>query len=361
MPVHNGVKYLDATVKRLLKQQYSDFEIILVENNSNDNSWNLCQSLQEKDDRVRAFSVQTKGTTLARKYGVLQAKGAYIVFHDQDDKLIDSMAVKNMVHAIKEDEADICQFDYIKTIGGFVNKKVPKSAKNHIQVFNREQIMDNQIRGVLGFGWSSDVVIGTQVWNKIYKADLLKDAVRSINESLYFCEDQYLNTFAFFNEKMNKVSVRDEYYYCWTVGIGFSSSKDALMTFIKDYQHIKRASIPLIKEHSTSRVLSQAHWDTLTVYKWTIYNMLYKRIPKEQIIQTIEEIEKYQYIQEAKEELRCMEEAKKFKDVDFLTSDYSSLQYFDYCRSTLPSRSTKTVLKAKVKDILVNITKRIIR
>ena len=359
MPVHNGAKYLDKTLKRLLKQQYDNFEVILVENNSIDDSWKICQEFQKKDNRIRAYKVVTKGTTLARKYGVLQSEGTYILFHDQDDKLVNSTAIENMVHAIKEDDADICQFGYFKTLRGLAAKKKPKSAKEHIQIFNREQIMDNQIKGILGFGWSSDIIIGSQVWNKIYKADLLKDAVININESLYFCEDVYLNMFAFFNQKTEKVSVRNEYYYCWNTGIGFSSSEAARMTFLRDYQYIKQASIPLIKEFSTQKVLLQAHWDSLTVYKWAIYSMLYDQMPKDQIIEAIKEIEEYQYIQEAKRGLKGTKETRTFKDIDFLTSEYSPAEYYNYCRSTLPSRSPKRILKEKIKKTAVSIMKRI--
>ena len=354
VPVHSGERYLNKTLKRLLKQDYQNFEIILVENNSNDHSWKICCELQKKDSRIKAYTVTTKGTTLARKFGVQRAMGTYILFHDQDDRFVDSLAITNMINAIEVDQSDICQFGYFKTIGGICVKKVPGYAKEHIQVFDRERIMNDQIKGVLGFGWSSDIVLGTQVWNKIYKSDLLKAAVENINESLYFCEDEYLNIFAFFSQKTNKVSVREEYYYCWEIGAGFSSSDSANMTFLRDYQFIKKASIPLIKKFSTSDVLKQAYWDSLTVYRWAIYSMLYDKKPRSEIIKAIEEIESYRYIQEAKEELKIIKESKTLKDVDFLTSNYSYNEYFDYCLLTLPKRSTKAVLKEFAKKSIRN-------
>ncbi len=357
IPVHNGVSYLHRTINRLLEQQYSDFEVILIENNSNDDSWKVCQDYQKKDSRIKAFTVSTKGTSLARKFGVLQASGTYIIFHDQDDQLIDPMAIVNMVRAIEEDQSDICQFGYIKTLGGIKFKKVSKTLNQHIQIFNREQIMDYQIKGVLGFGWDPHIVLGTQVWNKIYKAEILKEAVSNINESLYFCEDVYLNIYAFFHPKTERVSVRDECYYCWDIGTGFSSTEAARMTFLRDYQYVKQASIPLIKEYSTQKVLSQAYWDSLTVYKWTIYSMLYDGMTKGDITTAIEEIERYPYIQEAKTELRKVEDSKTFKDVDFLTSDYSSAEYYDYCWNTLPSRNMKTQLKSIIKKVATYIIK----
>ena len=217
--------------------------------------------------------------------------------------------------------------------------------------------MNYQIKGVLGFGWDPEIVLGTQVWNKIYKADLLKEALNSINESLYFCEDVYLNIFAFFNPKTKRVSVRDEYYYCWDISTGFSSSEAARMTFLRDYQYIKQASIPLIREYSTQKVLSQACWDSLTVYRWTVYSMLYDGTTKEVIIEAIEEIEGYSYIQEAKKELRKTKNSRSFKDIDFLSADYSPSEYFSFCQSSLPVRGVKTILKANIKKVLISILK----
>lgn len=355
IPVHNGANYLNKTIKRLMSQNYSDFEIILVENNSSDNSWEICQNIQNKESRVRAFSVRTKGTALARKYGVLQAKGIYILFHDQDDMILDPMAIECMVHAIKQDGTDICQFGYYKALGKFIRNKIPKESKEHIQVFTRKQIMDYQIKGILGFGWSPDIVLTTQVWNKIYKADILKNAVQKIKEPLYFCEDEYLNIFAFFDSNVNSVSVRREYYYYWNVGIGFSSSQDAKLTFLQDYQYIKNASVPLLKMYSNKNILMQAFWDSLTVYKWTIYNMIYNRIPRNKVVEVIEKIENYQYIKEAKNELKSINKSEYYPDLNYLTSDYSPESYYEYCQMTLPMRKKKAVIKQSIKETILRV------
>ena len=68
----------------ICKQTYENFEIILVENNSKDSSYELCLSLEKEDSRIRALQIKEKGTSLARKKGVENAKGKYIIFSDQD-------------------------------------------------------------------------------------------------------------------------------------------------------------------------------------------------------------------------------------------------------------------------------------
>ena len=80
IPVHNGAKYIGKCVDGILNQSLKDIEVVLVENFSNDNSLNLCNKLAKKDSRVSVFQSFDKGTSFARKKGVLECKGKYITF-----------------------------------------------------------------------------------------------------------------------------------------------------------------------------------------------------------------------------------------------------------------------------------------
>ncbi|MBQ7521758.1 MAG: glycosyltransferase family 2 protein, partial [Clostridia bacterium] len=78
IPVHNGADKLTKTVNALLKQSYQNIEIVLVENFSSDNSLEVCQTLSQSDERVKVLQSFDKGTTYARKKGILNASGEYI-------------------------------------------------------------------------------------------------------------------------------------------------------------------------------------------------------------------------------------------------------------------------------------------
>lgn len=82
IPVHNGERYVQKTVQRILDQDYKEIEIILVENNSTDNSLAMCRQLEKENPRVVALTTTEKGTSLARKRGVEWATGKYILFCD---------------------------------------------------------------------------------------------------------------------------------------------------------------------------------------------------------------------------------------------------------------------------------------
>lgn len=101
IPVHNVGKFLRKTINGILKQSYKLLEVILVENASEDNSLSICGKLSEKDPRVIVLECKDKGTSLARKAGILAAKGKYIVFSDQDDAYIGKNSLEKMVKAIE--------------------------------------------------------------------------------------------------------------------------------------------------------------------------------------------------------------------------------------------------------------------
>ena len=109
-------KSLKKTVNGILKQSYKNLELILVENASQDNSLLLCKNLSEKDSRVIVLQCKDRWTSLARKAGILAAKGKYIVFSDQDDAYVSKNSLEKMVRAIEEDNVQICQFGYYKKI-----------------------------------------------------------------------------------------------------------------------------------------------------------------------------------------------------------------------------------------------------
>ena len=67
IPVHNGEKWIERTIKGILSQTYNNIEIVLVENNSKDNSWSICSSLAKKNLQVKAIQSFEIGTSLARK------------------------------------------------------------------------------------------------------------------------------------------------------------------------------------------------------------------------------------------------------------------------------------------------------
>ena len=87
VPVYNVEKYIGMCIESILKQSFPDFEIILVDDGSRDNSGIICDKYATEDSRVRVLHQPNGGVTSARCNGVKNAKGEWITFVDADDTL----------------------------------------------------------------------------------------------------------------------------------------------------------------------------------------------------------------------------------------------------------------------------------
>lgn len=85
VPVYNAEKYLNRCVDSILFQAMTDFELLLIDDGSKDNSGRICDEYAEKDARVRVFHKPNGGVSSARNLGLDNAKGEWITFVDADD------------------------------------------------------------------------------------------------------------------------------------------------------------------------------------------------------------------------------------------------------------------------------------
>lgn len=87
IPVYNAEKHLEKCVNSVLTQNYSDFEVLLVNDGSTDKSGTICEEFARKDERVKVFHQTNSGVSAARNKGIENAKGQWLTFVDSDDYL----------------------------------------------------------------------------------------------------------------------------------------------------------------------------------------------------------------------------------------------------------------------------------
>ena len=87
VPVYNGEQYLRECIDSILCQSFSDFELILVDDGSSDNSGIICDDYATKDKRVKVIHKINEGINATRKRGVMEAQGYWIAFCDNDDSM----------------------------------------------------------------------------------------------------------------------------------------------------------------------------------------------------------------------------------------------------------------------------------
>lgn len=86
VPVYNAEKYLNRCVDSILSQTMTDFELLLIDDGSKDDSGRICDEYAEKDARVRAFHKPNGGVSSARNLGLNNARGNWIAYVDADDR-----------------------------------------------------------------------------------------------------------------------------------------------------------------------------------------------------------------------------------------------------------------------------------
>lgn len=111
VPVYNMGNSLEVCVNSLLNQNYSNIEILLVDDGSKDNSLEVCNTLKKKDKRIRVFHTENRGSGPARNTGIENATGRYIYFPDADDRLEEN-AISILVGAMEKGRYDLVVFGY---------------------------------------------------------------------------------------------------------------------------------------------------------------------------------------------------------------------------------------------------------
>lgn len=86
MPVYNSEKYLSTAIMSVLNQTYTNFELLLIDDGSNDDSGKICDWFGKKDNRIRVFHKENDGVCSARNFGLQKSHGEYIAFIDNDDE-----------------------------------------------------------------------------------------------------------------------------------------------------------------------------------------------------------------------------------------------------------------------------------
>ena len=103
IPVYNVECYLDECIQSVVDQTYSDWECIIVDDGSTDESGDICDEWVKKDKRIRVVHQENRGVSRARNRGIEEAKGEYIVFVDSDD----TIGVEHLCQLANAEDADL--------------------------------------------------------------------------------------------------------------------------------------------------------------------------------------------------------------------------------------------------------------
>lgn len=162
IPIFNSEKYLKDTVESVLAQSFTDFELILVDDGSTDNSPRICDEYAKWDERVRVIHKKNAGVSMARNTGIEEAKGEYLFFCDSDDYVFQDM-FEVCVHEVRDTDLLVAGFLHVRDLTeGLAFRKTDRETKTI--ALNEKEVHDN-FKNV--FNWIGGV------WRCLFKRDIL--------------------------------------------------------------------------------------------------------------------------------------------------------------------------------------------
>lgn len=223
IPVYNSEKYLKDCLLSLLKQSFTDFEIITINDGSSDGSLNVLNYYQHLDSRIRVVTQINKGVSYCRNLGIKLAKGEYLIFVDSDD-IVDSNYLSILfTNAIRYNaDISICNFSVIYKNASFNN-----DCKIESGLLDKSK----SIEGLYAPGG-----FGIGLWNKLFRSSLFKGESFPIGK-IY--EEYFVLYRVFEKNKSNCYFCNEALYY-------YRERKSSITHTQKAYIYIKEPFIKLL-------------------------------------------------------------------------------------------------------------------
>lgn len=151
IPVYNAQEGIKQCLDSLLNQTFKDYEIILLNDGSTDNTLEVIKSYASKNDCIRVIDKENEGVAKTRNKGIHLAKGEYIVFIDNDD-FVDSDYLERFYNAIDQEQLDI-------VLGGY------KRVNQDLKTLFKQDLTQSE--------WSKYIIVAP--WARIYRTSFLID------------------------------------------------------------------------------------------------------------------------------------------------------------------------------------------
>lgn len=286
IPVYNASRHISNCLDSIVSQTFSNYEVILVNDGSTDNSLEICNDYAKKDSRIRVLNKSNGGVSSARNAGLKDAKGEFVSFVDIDD-WISPVFLEKLYDRMKErDDIDfsMCGYNAVK-----VNEVTPHPVNISEGVLDRNFIVKNIIGNMLNRNSPFNGI--NSVWNKLYRRSFIGELV--FDESRDYAEDWWFNYCLF--DKADCISIINEelYYYSITNNMNSLSKKfndKQIRTLIKTYpsfiEYVKKYNLSEIEANSSrlKRIIEQLIKAKIDLNKREFNQFINKTIRNEEFL-----------------------------------------------------------------------------
>ena len=164
VPVYNVEIYIRECLNSILTQTMRDFELILVDDGSTDNSGDICEEFKAMDKRIKVFHKENGGLSSARNKGLDEASGEYVCFVDSDD-VIRSDYLEKLYEAVVSDDSDMA----------FCDIEAPRLSDAKLKNNFTFKMTSYDAKKWLYDDRTKEYVLMVVAWNKIYSSKIFRD------------------------------------------------------------------------------------------------------------------------------------------------------------------------------------------
>lgn len=183
IPAYNAEKYISRTLKSVCNQTYKNLEIIIVDDGSTDNTFYICKTFKEQDNRISVYHKANEGVTKARDFGISKASGKYLAFVDSDDT-IELDIYEILYNNIIKYDADISHCGH---------KLILQNNDIEYHFNTKKLVIQDNNKGII------DLIAGDSIepglWTKLYKKELFDNL--DYDKSMKINEDYVINLLVF--------------------------------------------------------------------------------------------------------------------------------------------------------------------
>lgn len=206
VPVYNVEAFLKECIESIINQTFKNFELILINDGSSDNSGGICDRYAQTDNRIKVIHKTNSGPSSTRNLGIKVSKGKYVAFVDSDDTVEPNM-YENMYKIAVKTMSEIVACGYVE-----INEFNGQSSKYTTPFKEKRLIEDNEIKKSLETLLTKNQILGyPSLCNKLYNKEFLLENKLIINENIRIAEDLCFNISAYSRAK--RVCCINEAYY----------------------------------------------------------------------------------------------------------------------------------------------------
>lgn len=253
VPVYNSERYIARCIESILNQSFKKFELILINDGSQDKSGEICDYYKKMDKRISVIHLKNKGVSNARNIGVENSKMKYIMFIDSDD-YIHSKTLEIIVGIANKYKSDLTMFSY-KSVDKYYSDLTQTSIEDlRIKKINNLEILKESYR--------TERTEYLAVWNKLISRKLLQKIKFPIE--IQYGEDHYVSNLLYYNARSIYIIENELYFYFIKNSNSITKSniilniEQYLGGYKKEYEYFKKNRNNLIQGYVLERILNSA-------------------------------------------------------------------------------------------------------